>query len=68
MLHQLWYVKEPSLLKDISAKHGFKFAALSPVMRKPPDNWNCGRSADGLFPNGLYNVHVYGFFLPPIKT
>jgi hypothetical protein len=28
---QLWHVKEPSLLKTISAKHRSKFAALSPV-------------------------------------
>jgi hypothetical protein len=29
-----WHVKEPSLLKAVSAKHRPKFAALSPVMVK----------------------------------
>jgi hypothetical protein len=29
---QVWHVKEPSLLKAISAKQRTKFAALSPVM------------------------------------
>jgi hypothetical protein len=29
MLQQVWYVKEPLLLRAISAKHGSKFAALS---------------------------------------
>jgi hypothetical protein len=29
---QVWHVKEPSLLKTVSTKHGSKFAALSPVM------------------------------------
>jgi hypothetical protein len=31
-LLEVWYVKEPSLLKATGAKHMFKFAALSPVM------------------------------------
>jgi hypothetical protein len=29
---QVWYVKEPSLLKATSVQHRFKFAALSSVM------------------------------------
>jgi hypothetical protein len=28
----VWHVKEPSLLKAVSAKHRSKFAAPSPVM------------------------------------
>jgi hypothetical protein len=32
MLQKVWHVKEPSLLKAVSAKHRFKFAVLSPVM------------------------------------
>jgi hypothetical protein len=29
MSQQVWHVKEPSLLKAMSAKHGSEFAALS---------------------------------------
>jgi hypothetical protein len=29
---RLWHVKEPPLLKAISAKHRSKFAALSPII------------------------------------
>ena len=39
MSQQVWYVKEPSMLKVISAKHRSNFAALSSVLataaRKP---------------------------------
>jgi hypothetical protein len=32
VLQQVRYIKEPSLLKAVSAKHRSKFAALSPAM------------------------------------
>jgi hypothetical protein len=31
-LQQVWHIKEPALLKAMSAKYGSKFAALSLVM------------------------------------
>jgi hypothetical protein len=34
----VWHVKEPSLLKAVSAKHRSKFAALSPVMVIAPES------------------------------
>jgi hypothetical protein len=32
LLQYVWYVKEPSLLKVISAKYMSKFAALAPII------------------------------------
>jgi hypothetical protein len=49
---QVWHVKEPSQLKAMSAKHMFKFAAMSLVMVTAArymllENCSCGYKNKG---------------------